>query len=55
MPVGFDPTGRSLPGCVKIFDGKTFRGWEADPSTWSIVDGAMRGVGGTFATGVHDR
>jgi Domain of Unknown Function (DUF1080) len=35
------------PGCVKIFDGKSFKGWEADPSTWSIVDGAMRGVGGT--------
>jgi hypothetical protein len=35
------------PGCVKIFDGKTFTGWEADPSTWSIVDGAMRGFEGT--------
>jgi Domain of Unknown Function (DUF1080) len=35
------------PGCVKIFDGKTFRGWEADPSTWSIVEGAMRGLGGS--------
>jgi hypothetical protein len=34
-------------GCVKIFDGKSFKGWEADPSTWSIVDGAMRGVGGS--------
>ena len=34
-------------GCVRIFDGKTFDGWEADPSTWNIVDGAMRGVGGT--------
>ena len=34
-------------GCLKIFDGKTFEGLEADPSTWSIVDGAMRGVGGT--------
>jgi hypothetical protein len=43
-----DSTGRAdpYPGCVKIFDGKTFEGWEADPSTWSIVDGAMRGVGG---------
>jgi hypothetical protein len=40
---------QALPyrGCVKIFDGKSFEGWEADPSTWSIVDGAMRGVGGT--------
>src|SRR5262245_33258402 len=35
------------PGCVKIFNGENFHGWEADTSTWSIVDGAMRGVGGT--------
>ena len=35
------------PGCVQIFDGKTWDGWEADPSTWSIADDAMRGVGGT--------
>src|SRR4029078_9352243 len=35
------------PNCVRIFDGKTFDGWIADPSTWSVVDGAMRGVGGT--------
>jgi predicted glycoside hydrolase/deacetylase ChbG (UPF0249 family) len=35
------------PGCIKIFDGKTFDGWEADLSTWSIVDGAMRGLGGS--------
>jgi hypothetical protein len=34
-------------GCVEIFDGKTFDGWEADPSTWSITNGAMRGVGGS--------
>jgi hypothetical protein len=37
----------AYPGCVRIFDGKSFEGWEADPSTWSIVDGAMRGVGGS--------
>jgi len=35
------------PNCTKIFDGKTFDGWIADSSTWSIVDGAMRGVAGT--------
>jgi hypothetical protein len=35
------------PGCVKIFNGESFEGWEADRSTWSIVDGAMRGVGGS--------
>ncbi|MES2439956.1 MAG: DUF1080 domain-containing protein [Verrucomicrobiota bacterium] len=37
----------AYPGCVKIFDGKSFEGWDADPSTWSIEDGAMRGVGGS--------
>ena len=43
------PVGKAdpYPGCVKIFDGKSFEGWKADPSTWSIVDGAMRGVGGS--------
>ena len=35
------------PNCKKIFDGKTFDGWIADTSTWSISDGAMRGVAGT--------
>lgn len=35
------------PGCVRIFDGKTFDGWEADPSTWSIRDGSMRGFAGS--------
>jgi hypothetical protein len=37
----------SYPNCVKIFNGQSFDGWVADPSTWSIVDGAMRGVGGS--------
>jgi hypothetical protein len=35
------------PNCVKIFNGVNFDGWEAAPSTWRIVDGAMRGSGGT--------
>jgi hypothetical protein len=35
------------PNCVRIFSGDNFDGWEAEPSTWSIVDGAVRGVGGT--------
>ncbi len=34
------------PGCVKIFNGENFDGWEADPLTWSITNGAMRGVPG---------
>lgn len=33
--------------CVKVFDGHTFDGWEAHPSTWSIAGSAMRGFGGT--------
>ncbi len=33
--------------CKKIFNGENFEGWVADPSTWSIVDGAMRGDAGT--------
>jgi hypothetical protein len=52
QPAATPTTGTPQPagpykGCVKIFDGKTFAGWEADPSTWSIVEGAMRGAGGT--------
>jgi hypothetical protein len=35
------------PGCTKIFNGENFDGWVADASTWSIVDGAMRGAGGS--------
>jgi hypothetical protein len=35
------------PSCEPIFNGKDFDGWEADPSTWSIVDGAMRGYKGS--------
>ena len=34
-------------GCVRIFNGQDFDGWEADASTWSITNGAMRGVAGT--------
>jgi len=46
-PTAPDRQAGPYPGCVKIFDGKSFEGWEADPSTWSIADGTMRGVGGT--------
>jgi hypothetical protein len=35
------------PGCVKIFNGTNFDGWLADPSTWSITNDSMRGVGGS--------
>jgi hypothetical protein len=33
------------PKCQRIFDGKTWDGWEHDPQNWTIVDGAMRGFG----------
>jgi hypothetical protein len=46
-PAGESRQAAPYPGCVKIFNGVSFEGWQADPSTWSIVDGAMRGVGGT--------
>ena len=41
------PPATPYKGCVRIFDGESFEGWEVDPSTWSIVEGAMRGVGGS--------
>lgn len=44
---GTAKTNAPCPGCVKIFNGENFEGWEAEPSTWSITNGAMRGVGGT--------
>jgi hypothetical protein len=31
------------PGMVRIFDGKSWEGWEYDPRCWTIVDGAMHG------------
>jgi hypothetical protein len=34
------------PRCERIFDGKSFDGWEAGGGSWTIVDGAMRGFGG---------
>jgi len=37
----------AYPNCIKIFNGADFEGWEADPSTWAITNGALRGVGGT--------
>jgi len=33
----------SRPGMVRIFDGKTWEGWQYDPKCWTIVDGAMHG------------
>jgi hypothetical protein len=36
---------RPCPKCQRIFDGRTWEGWEHDPQNWTIVDGAMRGFG----------
>jgi len=44
---GAESNDQVYAGCVRIFNGVNFDGWEADASTWSIVDGCMRGVGGT--------
>jgi len=46
-PPADDRPAPPYPNCVKIFNGTDFAGWEAEPSTWTIVDGAMRGVGGS--------
>jgi hypothetical protein len=43
LPVTLDEA--PCPKCVRIFDGRTWEGWEHDPSNWTIVDGAMRGFG----------
>lgn len=32
-----------LPGFVSLFDGKTLRGWQGDPTIWSVKDGAITG------------
>jgi hypothetical protein len=46
VPTTSDPKA-PCPKCVRIFNGMNFDGWEASASTWKIVDGAMRGQGGT--------
>src|SRR2546426_2190799 len=33
------------PKCQRIFDGRSWDGWEHDAANWTIVDGAMRGFG----------
>lgn len=39
--VGTNP---DADGFVRIFDGKTLRGWEGDAQFWSVEDGALTGV-----------
>jgi hypothetical protein len=43
LPVGLAADSDRYPNCTRIFNGKDFDGWEADPSTWTIADGAMCG------------
>lgn len=31
-------------GYISLFDGKDLKGWEGDPSVWSVQDGAITGV-----------
>ena len=47
QPAGSGTSPTYYPGCTKIFNGQNFDGWEADASTWSIVDGAMHGFAGS--------
>jgi hypothetical protein len=49
MPKFHDPAPYDIDehtGYKQIFDGKTFTGWDADPSIWRIENGVM--VGETF-------
>src|SRR3954451_3979074 len=49
MPRFHDPAPYDIDehtGFKQIFDGKSFSGWEANPSIWRVEDGVM--VGETF-------
>jgi hypothetical protein len=39
--------GAPCPRCVRAFNGVNFDGWEAGGGSWTIVNGAMRGSGGS--------
>jgi hypothetical protein len=46
MPKFHDPAPYDIDehtGFKQIFDGKTFNGWDADPSIWRVEDGMMIG------------
>ena len=46
MPKFHDPAPYDFDehaGYKQIFDGKTFNGWDADPTIWRIEDGVMVG------------
>ena len=49
MPKFHDPAPYDMdehPGFKQIFDGKSLKGWDADPTIWRVADGIM--VGETF-------
>ncbi len=39
----FDPS--TVPSLMPLFDGKTLTGWNCNPNTWHVVDGALVGTG----------
>ncbi len=46
MPKFHDPAPYDIDehtGYKEIFDGKSFTGWDADPSIWRVEDGVMVG------------
>jgi hypothetical protein len=46
MPKFHDPAPYDIdyhPGYSQIFDGKTFTGWDADPTIWRVENGVMIG------------
>lgn len=40
------PFDAAAAGLTSLFDGKTLKGWNADPEGWSVVDGAIVGTKG---------
>src|SRR3954463_6539474 len=38
------PVAAPPPAMVSLFDGTSLAGWDGDPATWSIRDGAIDGV-----------
>jgi hypothetical protein len=47
MNINYEALIKAYPNMKKIFNAKDFEGWDADKSTWTIVDGSMRAKGGS--------
>lgn len=43
-PAPAPPPAPPLPTLVSLFDGKTLKGWDGDPTLWAVKDGAIDGV-----------